>query len=54
MKSAGGKEEQNSKRTILEETGKCGKTWSEVNGSAGNREKWSCFIFLMDHITYLI
>jgi hypothetical protein len=31
------------KRTILEEAGKCGKTWSEVERLVGNREKLSCF-----------
>jgi hypothetical protein len=28
--------------TVLEEAGKCGKTWNEVKSLAGNRVRWRC------------
>jgi hypothetical protein len=37
------KTEANLKRAVLEQAGKCGKTWSEVKRLAGNRVRWRCF-----------
>lgn len=37
-----GREKQASKRTVLKETGKCGKTWNKVNGLTRNRGRWKC------------
>jgi hypothetical protein len=34
-----GRPKQAWKRTIVEEAGKCGKTWSEVKRLAGNKER---------------
>ena len=31
------------KRTVVEETGKCDHTWSEVKCLAGNIVRWRCF-----------
>ena len=37
-----GKAKANQERTVLEEAGKWGKTWSEVKRLAGNRVRWRC------------
>jgi hypothetical protein len=39
-----GKPKYTWKRTVLEEAGKCGKTWSEVKSLAGKRVTGRCFI----------
>jgi len=37
-----GRQKQASKKTVLKETGKCGKTWNEVKRLANNRGRWKC------------
>jgi hypothetical protein len=38
-----GRLKQTSKRTIMEEAGKCGKTWNQVRDWQGNRVRWRFF-----------
>jgi len=37
-----GKAKVDLERTVLEEAGNCGKTWSEVKRLVDNRVRWRC------------
>ena len=43
-----GRPRETSKRTVLEEAVKWGKTCSEVKRLAGGRVRWRCLMFLME------
>jgi hypothetical protein len=46
-----GRPKQTWKETVLEEAGKCDKTWSEVKKLAANRVRWICFT---SHMPYFL